>query len=102
MEYGGGAQSPSDLEHRRLYEACADLRVRSNERMRASAANVKIEDYGDGIILAFAATLGLVVAFDATAAWFWRLFIFSVVTFTLGIVHPAVRFAWSMLSESRR
>jgi hypothetical protein len=52
--------------------------------------------------LAFAAALGVVVALDATAAWFWRLLIFCVVTFTLAGIDPAVRSLWSKLSKLRR
>jgi hypothetical protein len=59
-------------------------------------------DHGDGIILAFAAALGVVVPLDATAAWFWRLLIFCVVTFTLAGIDPAVRSLWSKLSKLRR
>jgi hypothetical protein len=67
-----------------------------------SAGQLKIEAYGDAVIFALAGALGLVVALDATAAWFWRLLILCVVTFTLGIIHPAIRFGWSKLSELRR
>jgi hypothetical protein len=59
-------------------------------------------DHGDGIILPFAAALGIVVALDATAAWFWRLLIFCVVTFTLAGIDPAVRLLWSKLFQLRR
>jgi hypothetical protein len=59
-------------------------------------------DHADGIILAFAAALGSVVALDATAAWFWRILIFCVVTFTLAGIDPAVRLLLSKLSKMRR
>jgi hypothetical protein len=59
-------------------------------------------DHADGMILAFAAALGVVVALDATAAWFWRLLIFCVITFTLAGIDPALRLLWSKLSKLRR
>lgn len=73
-----------------------------NSPPRASADQLKIRAYGDAVILALAGALGVVVALDAAAAWFWRLLIFCLVTFALGIVHPAIRFGWSKLSELRR
>jgi hypothetical protein len=66
---------------------------------RIAPRRLKIEAYGDAIIFFFAAMLGLVVALDATPDWLWRLLIFCAVTFTLGLMHPAIRFAWSKVAN---
>jgi hypothetical protein len=68
----------------------------------AKDREVKIVDYGDGIIFVLAAMLGIIIAFDATAVWFWRLLVFCFVTFTLGVVHPALRFAWSLAARGSK
>jgi hypothetical protein len=59
----------------------------------------RIRSHGDAIVRAIVLGVALVVAWNAPYAWYWRVLVFVVIMFVVGIIYPAVQ---RVLAERRR
>jgi uncharacterized protein (DUF58 family) len=62
----------------------------------------KIRGNGDAIVRATVVGTAIVIAWNAPYAWYWRIGIFVVIMFALGIIYPTAQLALARRRERRR
>ena len=61
----------------------------------------KIKSLIDAVIRACVVAFALFLSWQAPFAWYWRVAVFFVIMFIVGIIYPAVQMAWAVRRERR-